>query len=135
MAVLNNFECAAHGIFEGFEAKCPHGCSKKFVKLVFLKPPATKSQRTRNIERETRALADDYKLRDIPTPEEGVSTMTKLGRTGQGVQWMDVPHGKAGTAASKFDISSLGADPGARPGLVPGMFKGPTPQFVNPKGS
>ena len=129
MGVLNDFECEAHGPFEGFERKCPFGCSKRFVKVVFNKPPATKSRATRNAELMTRDLADTYKLRDIPKPEEGVSTMTKLGRTGENTMWMDVPRPTANGKPARLDISSLGADPGATPGLRPGMFQPPRPDY------
>lgn len=120
-----------HGYFESFERKCPYGCSKSFVKLVFLQPPATKSRKTRNADLMARDLADSYKMRDIPKPEEGVSAMTKLGRTGAGTQWLDIPHAKPGGAPAKFDIKSLGADPGAFAQFKPGMFPGPTPHYLN----
>lgn len=126
MAVLNHFECKTHGIFESFEKKCPYGCSKSFVSLIFLQAPATKSRRTKGIDKELRNLADDYNLPDIRNDKDGTSTMTKLGRTGKGTQWVDVPHGKPGSPA-KFDIASFGADPGATPGLRPGMFQPPKP--------
>ena len=34
MAVLNDYKCAEHGFFEGFEPVCPDGCTEN-VHVVF----------------------------------------------------------------------------------------------------
>ena len=124
MAVLNDYECLAHGHFDAFEAKCPHGCSKKFVKLVFLQAVGTRSRRTAGIDRELNNIARDYRLTDIRNDKDGTSTMTKLGRTGKGTTWMDVK-----APGGKFDMRALGADALAKPGFIPGMDLGPRPKL------
>lgn len=135
MGVLNDYECEAHGHFEAFERRCPHGCSHKFVKLVFLQPVGTRSAKTAYVDRELKQMAKDYNLPDIRNDKDGTSTMTKLGRDGKGTSWMDIPHAKPGFSREggkvpTVDIKQFGADPGASPGFAPGRFGAPTPNFV-----
>jgi hypothetical protein len=124
MAVLNDYECLAHGHFEAFEAKCPHGCSKSFVKLVFLQPVGTRSRATKWTDNELKAMAKAHNLSDIRNDKDGTSTMTKLGRTGEGTSWVDL-----GKPKGPIDLRALGADAAAKPGFVPGMDLGPGPKF------
>lgn len=70
MAILHNFECAAHGVFEarveaGAVPPCPHGCSPGFVQLVILKAPAIGSERVKTATRLVREMADIQGLSDI----------------------------------------------------------------------
>jgi hypothetical protein len=70
--VTNDWECAAHGIFEakvkgGTVPKCPRGCSKGFVKLVHLKAPSFGSARVRTGDKLLREAATLQGLSDIST--------------------------------------------------------------------
>jgi hypothetical protein len=66
MAVLHDYNCLAHGIFEGFEAVCPHGCKGTgFVSVVHLKAPGIGTQRTKNLDAITRNLANQFGLTDM----------------------------------------------------------------------
>jgi hypothetical protein len=65
MAVLRDYQCLAHGNFEGFEAKCPYGCSDSFIKMIFLKPPGYHSDRTKGIDSTLKGLASDFGLTDM----------------------------------------------------------------------
>lgn len=72
MAVLHDFECQIHGRFEkrvkaGTVPRCPSGCSKSFVSLIFTKPPGHVSARTRTGDRLVREMADMQGLSDIST--------------------------------------------------------------------
>lgn len=72
MAVLNDFECLAHGVFEartkgGAVPKCPKGCSKGMVKLVRLQPPGFVSGKTRKADGLVREMATMQGLSDIST--------------------------------------------------------------------
>jgi hypothetical protein len=72
MAVLHDFECMAHGVFEkrveaGKIPKCPRGCSPAFVTLVHLQAPGTVSGRTRTGDRLVREMAEMQGLSDIST--------------------------------------------------------------------
>lgn len=131
MSVLNDYKCKMHGVFESFERRCPYGCSRAFVSLIFNKAPAFGSQRTSNIDRELKLLAQDYNLPDIRNDKDGTSTMTKLGRDGKKSNWIDVQHAKPGFSqregekAPVFDIRAAGADADARPAFKPGDFAMP----------
>lgn len=70
MGVINNFECAAHGIFEatveqGQVPWCPQGCSPGFVQLVFIKPPLISNERYRVANKLVREMAEMQGLSDI----------------------------------------------------------------------
>ena len=65
MAVLSDFLCSAHGVFESMDGRCPHGCSPGFVQKIFLKAPAFNSARTTNIDNTLAALASDFGLTDM----------------------------------------------------------------------
>lgn len=70
MAILHNFECAAHGVFEasveaGTVPACPHGCSASFVTLVILKAPLIGNERFRTGDRLVREMAEIQGLADI----------------------------------------------------------------------
>ena len=66
MAVLHDYNCLAHGIFEGFEAVCPHGCKGPgFGSVVHLKAPGIGTQRTKNLDAITRNLANQFGLTDM----------------------------------------------------------------------
>lgn len=72
MAVEHSFECQAHGTFTakvraGTVPRCPHGCSRAFVQLVFLKAPGYVGPRTRRADKALREAADIQGLSDIST--------------------------------------------------------------------
>ena len=105
MAVLHDYECAAHGRFESFEQKCPHGCSAAFVKLVFLKPVGIKSNKTKVADAALRNLANDFGLTNVGS--NGGESVRDYVRRGQSMDpnnknlnfaplWHDVPHAAAG---------------------------------------
>jgi len=75
MAVLHDWKCLAHGYFEAWEAKCPHGCSGEVVQKVFLQPVGLKSDSTKRNDQNLNSLANDYGMTDIHTPRDGESQM------------------------------------------------------------
>ena len=88
--VLNDFECAAHGVFSsrakaGTVPKCPKGCSAAFVKLVFLQPVGHVSGRTKNADRLLREVTTTQGLSDLSTSpsRSGGSVMDRLRRRNQ----------------------------------------------------
>lgn len=93
MAVLADFECGFHGHFEarvkaGTVPKCPKGCSKSFVKLVFLKPVGHVSGRTRSADKLLREAAQMQGLSDISTsPSRPGGTVMERLRARHGVTY------------------------------------------------
>jgi len=69
MAILRSYSCPRHGVFDGWEAECPHGC--KDVTQVFTKAFAIKSQRTKNTDATLKGLASDFKMTNIKSTREG----------------------------------------------------------------
>lgn len=69
MAVLRSYSCAAHGYFDAWEAKCPHGCKK--VTQVFTKPFSIKSGRTKTADKTLDSLATEFKMTNIKSTREG----------------------------------------------------------------
>ena len=65
MGILRDWNCLGHGTFESWEdnPKCPHGCST--VEVVFLQPPGLFSDRSKNLDKNTRMLAQSYGLTDM----------------------------------------------------------------------
>jgi hypothetical protein len=88
MGVLHAFQCKAHGVFdqivdvkEGVKVpKCPHGCSKSFVKLIFVKAPGHIRPGTKRADRLVREAAEMQGLSDISTSpsRSGGSVMDRL---------------------------------------------------------
>lgn len=71
MAVLKDYYCDAHGIFEAWEAKCPMKNCKGELSVVFLKPVGLKSDKTKKTDRTVNQLAIDYDMTDIKSTKEG----------------------------------------------------------------
>lgn len=69
MAILRSYSCPRHGVFDAWEAECPHGC--KDVTQVFTKAFAIKSQRTKNTDATLKGLASDFKMTNIKSTREG----------------------------------------------------------------
>jgi hypothetical protein len=71
MAVLKDYYCETHGIFEAWEAKCPMKNCKGELSVVFLKPVGLKSDKTKKTDRTVNQLAIDYDMTDIKSTREG----------------------------------------------------------------
>ena len=71
MAVLHDYFCSEHGIFEGWDAKCPMKICKGEISKVFLKPVSLKSDKTKSTDKNLKQLAIDYDMTDIKTTREG----------------------------------------------------------------
>lgn len=71
MAVLKDYYCETHGIFEAWEAKCPMKNCKGELSVVFLKPVGLKSDKTKKTDRTVQQLAIDYDMTDIKSTREG----------------------------------------------------------------
>lgn len=65
MAVLHDWKCMAHGVFESTTGRCPHGCGKGMTEIIYLKPPGMVTGRTRGIDRTLQTLANDHGLTDM----------------------------------------------------------------------
>jgi hypothetical protein len=80
MAVLHDYYCTQHGIFEAWEAKCPcKPCSGNLSK-VFLQPVGIKSDSTKHTDKTLEGLAQDFKMTDIKSTREGESQTGYLTR-------------------------------------------------------
>jgi hypothetical protein len=65
MAVLNDYVCMAHGEFESRTGKCPHGCSKQMVSLVFRQAPGLLTSFGKGVDKTLRGLANDHGLTNL----------------------------------------------------------------------
>ena len=71
MAVLHDYKCLAHGYFEAWDAKCPHGCDGESIVKVFLQPVGTRSDSTKHADTTMRGLAQDFGMSDVKSVREG----------------------------------------------------------------
>ena len=71
MAVLKDYFCTQHGIFESREEKCPCKPCTGDVSVVFIKPVGIKSEKTKRTEKTVENLALDFGMTDIKTTREG----------------------------------------------------------------
>ena len=71
MAVLHDYFCSEHGIFEAWEAKCPMKICKGEISKVFLQPVSLKSAKTKATDRNLKGLAQDFGMTDIKSTREG----------------------------------------------------------------
>jgi hypothetical protein len=71
MAVLKDYYCESHGIFEAWEPQCPMKHCKSEISVVFLKPVGLKSDKTKKTDKTVKQLAIDYDMTDIKSTKEG----------------------------------------------------------------
>ena len=71
MAVLRDYFCSEHGIFEAWEAKCPMKICKGEISKVFLQPVSLKSEKTKATDKNLEGLARDFDMTDIKSTREG----------------------------------------------------------------
>jgi len=71
MSVLHDYLCASHGLFESYEAECPIKFCTAELNMVFLKPVALKSDKTKQADRQLKGLAQDFKMSDIKSTRSG----------------------------------------------------------------
>lgn len=69
MAVLNDYLCQEHGVFESWDGICKE-CGQKGTK-VFLGAPAYHGSRTKNIDKTLQGLAKEFQMTDIKSTREG----------------------------------------------------------------
>lgn len=69
MAVLNDYLCETHGIYESWDGICKT-CGVKGTK-VFLGAPAFHGSRTKNIDKTLSGLAKEFQMTDIKSTREG----------------------------------------------------------------
>ena len=139
MAVLSDYSCLAHGVFESMTGHCPNGCSDSFVNKVFLQAPGITSARTKNIDGTLRGLAADFGLTDLNN-QGGTSAvarpdarkeaarnelMGKLGDTSQA--WGQILPGNTGVTQA---ISAARAVPGNALEAVRPVLQAPKPAVV-----
>lgn len=71
MAVLHDYCCEKHGIFEGRDPKCPmKGCDASIYQ-VFLKAPSVVGDRTKQTDQNLKQLAMEFGMSDIKSTREG----------------------------------------------------------------
>jgi hypothetical protein len=128
MAVLHDYRCKSHGLYEAYAPKCPYGCSARFQSLEFNQAPSYHNGRTANTDRNLRGLAEQAGLTDMKNdPKSGESVMAGVRRGNFAAQWGGVPEGKVSAA-------DYGVQGDAQ--ITPGMFgKGiPTQVRRDPRG-
>ena len=65
MAIVKEYQCAAHGDFEATEAECPHGCGYGMVERVFRTPISIQTQGFRNMNSTLENVAKENKMSDM----------------------------------------------------------------------
>lgn len=96
MAVMKEYICLGHGIFESTEPFCPSGCNT--VNRIFLTAPGIRSQRTGNIDRTLVEVAKDLGLTDMSNRNGSVANSRP-------VPMADMSQLKAGFAPLSGDIA------------------------------
>lgn len=71
MAVLKDYLCTEHGVFESREAKCPIKFCKGELSVIFLKPVGLKSEKTKSNDRNLKQLALEFDMTDIKSTRAG----------------------------------------------------------------
>lgn len=71
MAILRDYYCESHGIFEAWEPECPMKLCKSAISVVHLKPVGTRSAKTAKTDKTLEGLAKDFQMTDIKSTREG----------------------------------------------------------------
>ena len=71
MAILRDYYCTNHGIFEAWEPECPMKLCKGEISVVHLKPVGTRSAKTSATDNNLKQLAIEYDMTDIKSTKEG----------------------------------------------------------------
>ena len=71
MAILRDYYCESHGVFEAWEPECPMKHCKAPISVVYLKPVGTKSAKTVKTDKTLEELAKDFQMTDIKSTREG----------------------------------------------------------------
>jgi hypothetical protein len=127
MAVIKEFECMAHGYFEGTEPVCPEGCSgEAMVRRVFLTAPSIQSTGYNNINDTFESLAEEH----------GLSNMSNRG--GDGMRKADYATHKRLNQVTEMispngtDVNQYFGDIRSRAGLSVSSTARPVDEVVNP---
>lgn len=71
MAILRDYCCNQHGMFEAWEPNCPMKFCKGEISVVHLKPLSIKSEKTKSTDKRVKQLGIDFAMTDIKTAGEG----------------------------------------------------------------
>jgi len=71
MAILRDYYCTNHGIFEAWEPECPMKLCKGDISIVHLKPVGTRSPKTSATDKNLKQLAIEYDMTDIKSTKAG----------------------------------------------------------------
>jgi len=70
MAILRDYCCDQHGMFEAWEPNCPMKFCKGEISVVHLKPLSIKSEKTKSTDKRVKQLGMDFGMTDIKTAGE-----------------------------------------------------------------
>lgn len=127
MAILKEWRCVAHGIFENTSGRCKSGCPQAFVKQEIRTAPAYRRPNMGRIDSTLRMIAHDHGLTDLKNdPKANISVLQALQKTKDvdKPRWMSIPHAKPGFSqtgdkAPVFDGKAMGFLPSAATGVNP----------------
>lgn len=71
MAILRDYYCESHGVFEAWEPECPMKHCKATISIIHLKPVGMKSAKTAKTDKTLEGLAKDFQMTDIKSTREG----------------------------------------------------------------
>lgn len=75
MAVIHDYKCEKHGVFESSHPICPAlGCDSAKVTMVFLKAPGTMSARTKQFDKGVRGTSEQYGLPNMRSAQRDGDT-------------------------------------------------------------
>ena len=71
MAILRDYYCESHGVFEAWEPECPMKHCQATISIIHLKPVGVKSAKTTKTDKTLDGLAKDFQMTDIKSTKEG----------------------------------------------------------------
>ena len=71
MAILRDYYCESHGVFEAWEPEGPMKHCKATLSVIHLKPLGIKSDKTKRTDKTLQGLAKDFDMTNIKTTKEG----------------------------------------------------------------
>lgn len=100
MAILRDYYCESHGVFEAWEPECPMKHCKATISVIHLKPVGIKSAKTVNTDKTLKGLAKDFDMTDIKSTREGEHQTGYLKRKNK---LSDKEYAEATAAAEHFE--------------------------------
>ena len=103
MAILRDYYCESHGVFEAWEPDCPMKHCKATISIIHLKPVGMKSAKTAKTDKTLEGLAKDFQMTDIKSTREGEHQTGYLKRNNK---LSDKQYAEATAASEHFETQN-----------------------------